>query len=141
VQLILTPWFLTQLASLVFAVSRNIAVRDFAIVGKLAQTVLPGGAVTAPFKSCFPCLDTGGVIYDSFLLGATCNCSFGSDPISQFMFSLFLEHCSVRGFCGSRQARSNGLPGGAVTVPFKSSFPPWIRGRVIDDFFPSWCNL
>jgi hypothetical protein len=40
--------------------------------------------------------------------------------LASLAFSLlFLEHCSVRGFCGSRQARSNGLPGGAVT-PFKT---------------------
>jgi hypothetical protein len=62
---------LTQLW--VFAVAlRNIAVLvGFAILGKLAQTLLPGVALAVPFETqAFKFSDTG----------ATCNCSFALRP-------------------------------------------------------------
>jgi hypothetical protein len=51
----------TQLG--IFAVAaRNVAVPvDFAIVGKLAQTLSSGGAITVPFETqAFQCLDSQG---------------------------------------------------------------------------------
>jgi hypothetical protein len=42
------------------------------------------------------------------------------------------EHCSARGLRESRQARMNGLPGGAVAVPFETKLSnSWIREVVI----------
>jgi hypothetical protein len=56
----------------------------------------------------------------SFLLGATVLLPLGSDPIKQFgVFAVALRNIAVPVICDSRQARSNGLPGGAVAVPSK----------------------
>jgi hypothetical protein len=61
------PFVLTHLASLVFSLYLNIAVPvDFAIVGKLAQTVFPGSEC-GPFKPCFLMPGYGEVIAMSFL--------------------------------------------------------------------------
>jgi hypothetical protein len=64
-------------------------VPGFAVVGKLAQTVFPGGAMAAPFK---PKLSNSwireSVIGDSFLLGATVIAPLVVTQLRQLEFSL-----------------------------------------------------
>jgi hypothetical protein len=53
----------------------------------------------------------------TFLLGAPVLRPLVLTQLASLGFRSFEEHCSARGFCDSRQARSNGLPRPSLAPP------------------------